>query len=83
MTAFLTSLFPGLTTEGIAVLIVATFLGGLVRGFTGFGFAMVFMPLASVVVGPVAALGLIDMPSPCLWGSGRRSGRNGARSSRS
>ncbi|HEV7324526.1 MAG TPA: sulfite exporter TauE/SafE family protein [Bosea sp. (in: a-proteobacteria)] len=65
MTAFLTSLFPGLTADGIAILAVATFLGGLVRGFTGFGFAMVFMPLASIVLGPVAALGLIwviDMP---------------------
>jgi uncharacterized membrane protein YfcA len=65
MTAFLTSLFPDLTLDGIAILAVATFLGGLVRGFTGFGFAMVFMPLASIVLGPVAALGLIwviDMP---------------------
>ncbi|KRE16053.1 hypothetical protein ASE66_09785 [Bosea sp. Root483D1] len=65
MTAFLISLFPGVTSDGILVLLVATFLGGLVRGFTGFGFAMVFMPLASVVLGPVAALGLIwviDMP---------------------
>jgi uncharacterized membrane protein YfcA len=65
MTAFLISLFPGVTSDGIVVLLVATFLGGLVRGFTGFGFAMVFMPLASVVLGPVAALGLIwviDMP---------------------
>jgi uncharacterized protein len=46
-------------------LIAAALLGGLVRGFTGFGFAMVFMPLASPVVGPAAALGLIwvvDMP---------------------
>ena len=57
--------FPGLTASGIATLLFATFLGGLVRGFTGFGFAMVFMPLASVVLGPVAALGLIwviDVP---------------------
>src|SRR6478736_909703 len=47
------------------VLLAATLLGGLVRGFTGFGFAMVFMPLASMVLGPVAALGLIwfiDLP---------------------
>lgn len=41
------------------LLLLATFLGGLVRGFTGFGFAMVFMPIASMAVGPVAALGLI------------------------
>ena len=56
---------PGLTFDGIAVLLAATLLGGLVRGFTGFGFAMVFMPLASIVLGPVAALGLIwfiDLP---------------------
>jgi uncharacterized protein len=38
---------------------VAALLGGLVRGFTGFGFAMVFVPLASMLVGPVAAVGLI------------------------
>jgi uncharacterized membrane protein YfcA len=65
MTALLTSLFPGVSLDGIAVLIGATLLGGLVRGFTGFGFAMVFMPLASIVLGPVAALGLIwviDLP---------------------
>jgi uncharacterized membrane protein YfcA len=65
MPAFLASLFPGIDPAGIATLLAATLLGGLVRGFTGFGFAMVFMPLASVVLGPVAALGLIwfiDLP---------------------
>jgi uncharacterized membrane protein YfcA len=65
MTALLAPLFPGVPPGGVALLIGATFLGGLVRGFTGFGFAMVFMPLASIVLGPVAALGLIwviDMP---------------------
>ncbi|KRE02679.1 hypothetical protein ASE61_15525 [Bosea sp. Root670] len=61
----LSSFMPGLTADGIAVLLAATLLGGLVRGFTGFGFAMVFMPLASMILGPVAALGLIwfiDLP---------------------
>lgn len=65
MSSILSSFMPGLTADGIAVLLAATLLGGLVRGFTGFGFAMVFMPLASVVLGPVAALGLIwfiDLP---------------------
>lgn len=54
-----------LSAGGGVVLLVATLLGGLVRGFTGFGFAMVFMPLASGVLGPVKALGLIwfiDLP---------------------
>ena len=65
MSVSLASFMPGLTADGVAVLLGATLLGGLVRGFTGFGFAMVFMPLASVVLGPVAALGLIwfiDLP---------------------
>lgn len=65
MPDFLAPLFPGLPISGIATLLGATLLGGLVRGFTGFGFAMVFMPLASLVLGPVAALGLIwviDVP---------------------
>ncbi len=43
----------------LATLMLAATLGGLVRGFTGFGFAMVFVPLATVVVGPVAAVGLV------------------------
>ncbi|WP_336811147.1 sulfite exporter TauE/SafE family protein [Bosea sp. MMO-172] len=65
MFSILSSFMPGVGADGIAVLLAATLLGGLVRGFTGFGFAMVFMPLASVVLGPVAALGLIwfiDLP---------------------
>lgn len=65
MLELLAPFFPGLTVPGIATLLFASFLGGLVRGFTGFGFAMVFMPLASIVLGPVAALGLIwviDLP---------------------
>jgi uncharacterized protein len=45
---------PALLPLGLAAL-----LGGLVRGFSGFGFAMVFVPLASAMVGPVAAVGLI------------------------
>lgn len=59
MTQLLASAYPGIALSGILTLVAATLLGGLVRGFTGFGFAMVFMPLASLVVGPVGALGLI------------------------
>jgi uncharacterized protein len=46
-------------------LVMAALLGGLVRGFTGFGFAMVFVPIATMTVGPVGAAGLIwlvDIP---------------------
>ena len=42
-----------------AFLCGAAFLGGLVRGFTGFGFAMVFVPLATLATGPVMAVGLV------------------------
>lgn len=65
MLQLLSSVFPGIPMSALVVLFAATLLGGLVRGFTGFGFAMVFMPLASIVLGPVAALGLIfciDLP---------------------
>lgn len=41
------------------VLAGAAFLGGLVRGFTGFGFAMIFMPVAGLVVPLPVAAGLI------------------------
>jgi uncharacterized protein len=43
----------------------AALLGGLVRGFTGFGFAMVFVPIATIAVGPrnaAALIWLIDIP---------------------
>lgn len=52
-------------STSLAVLTGAAVLGGLVRGFTGFGFAMVFVPLAMIVVGPAAAVGLVwtmDLP---------------------
>ncbi|MGL4635682.1 MAG: TSUP family transporter [Beijerinckiaceae bacterium] len=49
----------------LLILSLTALLGGMVRGFTGFGFAMVFVPIASVVVGPVTAVALIwfiDLP---------------------
>jgi uncharacterized membrane protein YfcA len=42
-----------------ALLLIAAIAGGLVRGFTGFGFAMIFVPVASLAVGPVAAVAFI------------------------
>jgi uncharacterized protein len=55
--------FPDVS--GFLALVIAALLGGVVRGFTGFGFAMVFVPIATMTVGPVAAAGLIwlvDIP---------------------
>lgn len=42
--------------DGLPVLIVACALAGMVRGFTGFGTAMVFMPIAALVLEPVWAI---------------------------
>ncbi|MDA7426565.1 sulfite exporter TauE/SafE family protein [Thalassococcus lentus] len=38
------------------ILAAAAFLGGLVRGFSGFGTAMVFLPIAGQFLSPVAAI---------------------------
>lgn len=42
--------------DGLPLLILAVTLAGLVRGFTGFGTAMVFVPIAALVVEPVWAI---------------------------
>ena len=46
----------GLTATEFAILIAATFLAGLVRGFAGFGTAMVYLPIAGIVLSPVALI---------------------------
>lgn len=48
-----------LTGERFLWLSAAALLAGLVRGFSGFGAAMVFIPLASVVVRPEVAVPLL------------------------
>jgi uncharacterized protein len=59
-----------------ATLTTAALLGGLVRGFTGFGFATVFVPLATVVVGPVGAVGLVwASDAPFAFPLGARASR--------
>ena len=42
--------------NGLWWLLLGAFLAGLVRGFTGFGTAMIYLPFASAVVSPVSAL---------------------------
>lgn len=42
--------------DGLPLLILACAAAGLVRGFTGFGTAMVFMPIAALVLEPVWAI---------------------------
>lgn len=45
---------PGLAAFALATAAIA-FLAGLARGFSGFGAAMVFIPVASATLGPVVA----------------------------
>ena len=52
--------FTGVTSVSmLLILALAGLLGGLVRGFTGFGFAMIFVPIATIAVGPMMAVGMI------------------------
>lgn len=52
----LEALDTALQTEGLVWLIAAVLVAGLVRGFSGFGSAMIIMPVASSVLSPVAAV---------------------------
>lgn len=46
----------GQSPVGLAIIIFAACLGGVVRGFSGFGTALVFLPLATPYLGPFGAL---------------------------
>ncbi len=45
-----------LSLDGLFWLLGAALLAGIVRGFSGFGTAMVYMPVAAQILGPVEAL---------------------------
>lgn len=45
-----------LETEGLAWLTLAALVAGMVRGFAGFGTAMIFLPVAGQFLSPVAAI---------------------------
>ena len=49
-------LFSALAVPGLGWLIFAAFLAGLVRGFTGFGSALVYLPIAAQFLSPVWVL---------------------------
>ena len=49
----------GLGAGALAWLVAVVALAGFVRGFTGFGTALVLLPLAAVVIRPAAALALL------------------------
>lgn len=49
-------LTTALAIDGLIWLVIAVFIAGLVRGFAGFGSAMIIMPVASSVLTPVEAV---------------------------
>jgi uncharacterized protein len=58
-----------LATEGLWLLAAGAFLAGIVRGFTGFGTAMVYLPVAAQVLGPFQALTtliIMDLVAPLI-----------------
>ena len=64
-------MFAPYSLEIYGIVALAAAIGGLTRGFTGFGFAMIFMPIASSVVSPKEALAtiwIIDAPFALLLG---------------
>ena len=61
-------LFGGLSYAALAVVAGAVLLAGFLRGFVGFGAALVIIMVLSVVLGPVAAVpisSLAGVPSMC------------------
>lgn len=78
MPPFLASLAAHLPdTPSLVLLAAAILIAGLVRGFSGFGAAMIFMPVASTVIEPrAAAAGFLVLDTlvtlPLLFGVIRR-----------
>ena len=50
---------PGLSNGALAFLLVSAFIAALARGFSGFGAALIFLPLAATVVDPKIASPLL------------------------
>lgn len=57
--AALAAVHEALAQPALALLIATAAVAGLVRGFSGFGAAMVFVPVAAAVLGPPAAIVLL------------------------
>ncbi|SFU42219.1 hypothetical protein SAMN04488527_102163 [Aliiroseovarius crassostreae] len=67
-------LLQALALPGLGGLLAAAFLAGLVRGFAGFGTALIFLPIAAQVIDPVAAVAVLIVmdiagPLPALPGA--------------
>ena len=68
---------PELSLQLLAVLAVTAFVAGMARGFSGFGAALIFVPLASRFVGPQIAAPLLLLADgivavPMIWSAWER-----------
>ena len=59
------------TSDGISVIVltalaITAFVAGLARGFSGFGSALIFIPLASAIIGPKSAVPLLQIVDSVL-----------------
>lgn len=61
MPDFVLSLLPGLTWPQAALLAVTVFLAGLLRGFTGFGFALAAIPVLTLFLPPGAIVPAVSV----------------------
>lgn len=59
LAAFFADWLPGHSPEQLAFVFAAALIAGLARGFSGFGGALIFVPLASAAVGPKIASALL------------------------
>ena len=62
-------LLGAVATEGFWLLVLGAFMAGIVRGFSGFGTAMVYLPVAAQVLGPFEALTTMlikDLTAPLI-----------------
>jgi uncharacterized protein len=53
------NLLPDFSSSTLAMLMFAAFIAGMARGFSGFGAALIFVPLASRLIGPQLASPLL------------------------
>ena len=54
--SFLNGFIPELSLVGLLIISLGAFISGLVRGFSGFGTAMVYLPFAGSQISPIWAL---------------------------
>lgn len=72
MTDFFATIIGATPPITVALLALVAFVAGFSRGLTGFGAGMIFVPMASGLVGPLPAIGLIYViDTPTIFATAR------------